>query len=93
MHCTAKVINESSRDQETKIPLVLWVYHATYKVAMVMKPFELVNKLNSILAIGFLGPTLLVSQDLEWKGQAFLDSIEELKKLDKANLLPIAGLD
>ena len=47
---------------------VLEAYRVAYNTAIGDRPFELMFRLNTILRIEFLLPTLLVVQELEWIG-------------------------
>ena len=54
--------------------------------------FNLVYRLDAILPIEFLIPTLRVARELEWIGHELLDRLEDLKKLDEFQLRVVADM-
>ena len=46
-------------------------------------PFNQVYRLDAILPIDFLIPTLRVARELEWTGHELLDRLDDLEKLDE----------
>lgn len=81
---TIIMIVEANRiDWEYKINFGLWSYQTTYKTSIGISPFDLVFRLEIILPIEFLVPSLRVAKQLDWIGHEFSNRIDELEKLDE----------
>ena len=81
--CTVltKILKQSRTDWEMKLHLALWAYRVAYKTAIGTTPFNLVYRLDAILPIEFLIPTLRVAKSLN--GLAINCRLDELEKLDE----------
>ena len=92
--CTAltKVVENSRTDWEQKLHSVLWAYRTAYKTSIGTTPFNLVYRLDAILPIEFLIPTLRVAKQLEWTGHEFSARLEDLEKLDEDRRLAVMGI-
>ena len=83
--CTVltKIVKQSRTNWEMKLHSALWAYRVAYKTAIATTPFNLVYRLDAILPIEFLIPTLRVARELEWTGHELSNSLDELEKLDE----------
>lgn len=55
-------------------------------------PFNLVFRLNTILPIKFLIPTLCIAQTLEWTGHELSQRVADLEQLDETRQQAVAGM-
>ena len=78
-----KIVSGSKLDWELKLYSAIWAYWVAYKTTKGTTPFNMVYKLDAIIPMEFLIPTMRVAQELNWMGHKLLGRLEELEQLDE----------